>query len=337
MAGSPGGLNATVQGVHQNVPLSDLTLMWRPTGGVADQLFPIKQVMKESDNYYVWNKGQRFRVLRSDGYGSLKADRTEAKTRNYGFTESSYRTFKFAIAESVSDRERENADASLSLEQSKILGIQDELMLDYELRVAGIATNAANYASSHKVTNSGTSQWNNASFASLGTTGSGHSAIKAQIDAGKQAIVTDTGGLLPNTIVIPYQVAIVLNNDPGLADMEKFTLNRLLEGDLLDPANQQLKFMGMRVLMPTITYQSTVEGEADSIGYVWGKNVVMAYVNPAPALNSLTFGLTFRKDAFGIRSWREESTEETVYEVSVNQTEKLVAADCAYLISAAIA
>jgi hypothetical protein len=95
--------------------------------------------------------------------------------------------------------------------------------------------------------------------------------------------------------------------------------------------------MGMRVLMPTITYQSTVEGEADSIGYVWGKNVVMAYVNPAPALNSLTFGLTFRKDAFGIRSWREESTEETVYEVSVNQTEKLVAADCAYLIAAAIA
>jgi len=40
---------------------------------------------------------------------------------------------------------------------------------------------------------------------------------------------------------------------------------------------------------------------------------------------------------FGVRSWREERTMETFYEVSVNQTEKLVSADCAYLISAAIA
>lgn len=331
--------NATVQSVHQSVPLNDLSLLWRPSNGimVADQVMPIKQVAKENDNYYVWNKGQRFRVLRNDGYGSLRADKTPAKVRNYGFTEASYRAFEFAIAESVTDRERSNADSALSLEQSKIFGIQDELMLDYEVRIANLVTNTANYNSTNFTTLAGVNQWNNASFQSLGTTGSGHSAIKTNIDAGKQSIVSATGGLFPNTIVIPYQVAVVINNDPGLADTEKYTLNRLMQGDILDPQDPTNRFFGMKCLVPTVSFQATTEGEPDALGYVWGKSVWMGYVNPNPSLNSLTFGLTFRKDGFAIRSWREEKTKETFYEVALLQTEQIVAKDAGYLIKNAIA
>lgn len=308
--------------------------MWRPSGHIAEQVFNVKQVSNESDTYYVWNKGQRFRVLRSDGKGSLRADGTRAKVSNVGFTEASYKAQEYAKATYITDREKANADAALGLEQSRILAIQDELMLDMELRVAGIVTTTGNYTHGNIVTNSGTSQWNNASFASLNSNGTGHSAIYGQFLAAQQQIIKNTGGKRANKVVIPFEVAYVMANDPGLADMEKYTLNRLLQGmQITDGA----KFMGMDVLMPTIQYQSTVEGEADNIGSVWGKNVILFYQDPNPGLNSLTFGLTFRKDAFGIRSWRDEGERKTFYECSLTQSENLVAQDCAYMIAAAIA
>ena len=334
MAGNPQGLNATVNTVHSATPLSDLTLAYRPSGGIADRIWPVKPVQHESDIYYKWNKGQRFRVVRADGQGTLIADKSPAKVRNFGFTTDSYKTQRYGAAESVSDRERANADAALSLEQSKLIGIQDEVMLDYEIRVATAVQAAANYAAANKDTLAGANQWNSASFTSLNTTGAGHSQIYTNLLTAKQSILT-SANRMPNTIVIPFQVAMVVVNDPGLADMEKFTLNRLLAGDVLQDGGM---FFGMRVLIPSITFQTTAEGEADSLGFVWGKNVILAYVDPAPGLNSLTFGLTFRVGGgFGIRSWREERTMETFYEASINQTEKLVSADCAYLISAAIA
>lgn len=328
--------NATVQTVHQSVPLSDLSLLWRASSGVmiADQIMPVKAVQNENDNYYVWDKNQRFRVLRTDGQGSQRADKTAAKVRDFGFVEASYRTIEYAIAESVSDREKGNADQALSLEQSKILGIQDELMLDYEIRVASIVTNTANYTLGNTVTNSGTSQWNNASFASLNTTGSGHSTIKGQINAARQAIIQNTGGYLPNVIIIPFYVAVVLNNDPGLLDLEKFTINSLINGDLVNP---QASLWGMRVVIPTVQYQQTTEGEPSNLSYIWGKNVWLGYVNPSPSLNSLTYGITFRKDSFQVRSWRWEPTRETFYEVLINQTEKLISQECGYLIKNAVA
>src|SRR5258706_9577570 len=108
MAGNPQGLNATVNTVHTPGPLSDLSLAWRPSGGIADRIFPVRQVAKESDLYYKWNKGQRFRVVRADGQGTLTADKTPAKVRNFGTSQDSYKTQRYALAESVSDRERKN-------------------------------------------------------------------------------------------------------------------------------------------------------------------------------------------------------------------------------------
>lgn len=330
--------NATTGTVHHPTPLTDLSLTWRPSTGVmiADQVFPVKPVKHESDTYYKWNKGQRFRVTRSDGQGSQRADRTAARLRNYGFTEDSYKLYEYALAESTTDREKANADDALSLEESRIHGIQDELMLDYEIRVANIIRTAANYAAANTTTLAGVNQWNNASFASLNSNGLGHSTIKANLDAGKKAVIAATGGILPNTIVLPYEVAIVMNNDPGLIDKEKYTLSTLLSTDMLDLENPP-KLWGMRVLIPTVQFQTTTEGEPDALGAVWGKDVWMGFVNPRIGLNSLTFGLTFRKGGFDVRSWREEKSKENMYECSLLQTEKLVAADCGYLIKNAIA
>src|SRR5258707_2555480 len=142
-------------------------------------------------------------------------------------------------------------------------------MLDYEIRVATAVQAAANYAAANKVTLAGANQWNSASFTSLNTTGAGHSALYTNLLTAKQAILT-SANRMPNTIVIPFQVAMVVVNDPGLADMEKFTLNRLLAGDVLADGGM---FFGMKGLIPRITFQANAAGAADNLGFLCGPNV----------------------------------------------------------------
>ena len=324
--------NFTVGGVHVNAPLTQLSLGYHPQGMVAEQVFPVISVAHESDLYYHWDKGESFRVGRSDGTASLRADRTAAKRLNFGATLDSYQAQEYALEDSISDREAANQDTPLQLAASKIRRLQDLVLLDYEIRVATIATTTTNYASTNFATLSGASQWNNSGFASLGTTGAGHSVIATNIFTGKNAVRAATGGLVPNTIVIPYAVAMVIANDPGLIDLIKYTRSDLLVEDLLPPV-----LWGMKVLIPRAEYTAGVEGEAVTLTDVWGKNVVLCYVNPNPGLDSLTFGSTFRSRPWQVKTYREEREDMTVYRPSIVQAEKLVTADCAYLINACIA
>jgi hypothetical protein len=125
---------------------------------------------------------------------------------------------------------------------------------------------------------------------------------------------------------------MVMANDLGLVDLVKYTKSDLLVESLLPPV-----LWGMRVLIPTAQYNSAVEGEAAALTDIWGKNVWMGYVDPNPGLDSLTYGLIFRARPWQVKQWRDESVDTTYYRPSIVQAEKLVAADCGYLIQNAIA
>ena len=326
----PQSPNFTVRSAHVNVPLTQFSVGYHPLGMIAEQVFPVVPVSNESDYYYFWDKGQAFRVERGDGKGSLRADGTRPKLLNFGATLKTYTAEEFSIETRITDRERANADNALALEQSKVRRVQDVLYIDYEIRVAGALTNAATYPAANVVTLSGTSQWNNASFASQ--TGNQHSVIKANIEAGKEAVRKATGGLLPNTIIIPRAVAAVMYNDVGLADIVKYTAPNLMVDDLLPQT-----LWGMRVLIPTVPFTTSAEGEAPVMSDVWGKNVILLYRDPSPGLDSLTLGLTLRQSPWQVKQYRDEQIDATFYRPSFVQAEQLVAPDCGYLIQNVIA
>ncbi len=320
--------NMTSRSVHQSIPLTNLSIGYHPTGMIAEKVFSVFKVKKENDNYYKWDKGQAFRVDRTDGYGTLRADRSRPKRRNYGATEAGYVAEEFALETGISDREYSNADSALQLELSKTRRVQDEILLDQEIRVAATCLNIANNAGS--ITLSGTSQWNNAGFVSQ--TSGQHSAIYGEFEAGKDTIRKNTGGLFPNTVVIPYSVAAIMKNDPGLEDLVKYTHPDLMEQGLLPRT-----LWGMRVLIPTVVYTTSVEGEPYVGNDVWGKNVWMGYINPEPGLDILTYGLILRAREWQVKSYRVEEEDSTIFRPSILQAEALIAADCGYLIQSAIA
>lgn len=319
-----------VRGVHIRQDLGNLSVGYHPTGFIAEQLFPIFPVAHESDEYWFWDKGQAFNILRSDGNGSLRADGTPSKEMAFGATKKSYIAEEYALSTKITDRERANADNSLRLEASRTRRVQDLVLLDYEKRVATIAFTAGNYASANKTTNSGATQWNDASFTSI-PTGS-QSAIVAQLLTGRDAVRKSTGGRYPNTIVIPPSVMAVMRNDKGLTELMKYTNSMLPDGR---PFGDSL--LGMKVLEPAALYQNVSEGEATSLSDVWGKSVLLAYVNPNPGIDDLTLGLTFRQRGWQVMSWREDRIKSTFYEPSFVQDEKAITFDCGYLIVNAIA
>lgn len=319
------------RGVHINTPLTNMTVGYHPTGMVAEQVFPVIPVEHESDFYYVFDKAQAFRLSRSDGKSTLRADGARSLLEEFGATPDKYVAEEYALKTKITDRQRANQDSVLQLETSKLRRVQDKILLDQELRVASLLTNASTWSGNGNVlTLSGTSQWNNASFQSQQGT---FSVIEQEFDNGREAIRKATGGKEANTVIIPAAVSRVMKRDIGVRAAIQYT-----HPDLLTNGSLPDTLWGLKVITPAALYDTSVEGEAYGGGVdIWGKNVILAYIDPAPGLDSMTLGLIFRQRAWQVKQWREEDVESTFYEASIVQAEKMVSVDCGYLIQNCIA
>src|SRR5579862_8851714 len=102
--------NQTVQSEHISAPLTDFSLGYHPTGFIADQVYPVVAVKHRNDLYYKWDKPSAFRLERSDGYGTMRADGGRAREENFGASTDGYKAIEFALETSITDEERSNAD-----------------------------------------------------------------------------------------------------------------------------------------------------------------------------------------------------------------------------------
>jgi hypothetical protein len=98
-----------------------------------------------------------------------------------------------------------------------------------------------------------------------------------------------------------------------------------------------------RIIVAAAGYNTTKEGQADSMSYIWGKDMLLAYVAPRIAPKMLTLGLTYRwnkrqKNVKRLRGVDEEDREGTYVRVGGdNYDQNVVAAECGYLIKNSVA
>lgn len=319
-----------VNEVHIDVALSNFALGYHPQGMIADQIFPVIPVKKESDKYYTWDKGEAFRVPDN----TKRADGSRSKTVSFTVTSTGYSSDEYALNVEITDRQRDNADSVINLEKAKVRRLKDLIMLDQEIRVSTVLTTLTNWASTNRLTLSGTQQWNNASYSSTDKT----YGIEAVVDAGKEAVRQQTGGYEPNMIIIPSAVAKVIKKDSAVRDLIKYTHQELLVDGDLPPV-----LWNMKVVIPKVSKNTNVEGNAtQTLTDVWGKHVLMLYVNQNPVIDDLSFGYIFRvtndnSTPWQIRRWREEAYKKDVYETGVNQVEKIVCNVAGYFLQNVIA
>jgi len=314
---------ATQTGGHVDAVLSNISLAFSQNGGfIADQVFPVTPVKKESDVYYIFGR-ERFRAV------DTKRQRgTVANDWSYGFTTDSYICTEDALQGAVDDRDYQNYDNPLDPEADLVEGLTEVVQLNLEKEAADAVRTTANYASSDHY-GTVTAKFD-----------TGASSITMQKDImGKARIVQNRIGKWPNTIVIPSMVAFYMSIDDEITDMVKYIVNNsALDSipSLVRGANDSWllpsKLWGMNVIVPSGLELTTRETHAAPVGSavttaladIWGDDIWVGFVEPSPGMRKMSWGYTFEARSFQTKKWRAEDRESNVMRVSRISVKKIV-------------
>jgi len=200
---------------------------------------------------------------------------------------------------------------------------QNIIALRKEKSQADLATTAANYPASNKVTLAGTDQWSD--YVAAGSDPSD------DIEVAKEAIRNKVGKR-PNTVVLGPLVWSKLKYHPKMIDRIKYTGRDSLSLEMV-AALWEVK----RVVVGDAVYLSAAGVQTD----VWGKFVVLAFTEVGSlADNGLpSYGYTYQLRGYPIveQPYYERNPKSWIYPVT-DALQPVIASNIAgYLISAVVA
>jgi hypothetical protein len=280
--------------VHIDQVLTTISLGWTNNGLVGEALFPTVGVRKQSDKYYVF--GREAWLPETSDY---RAPGTEAnEIPGLQLSTSPYYAQEHALQIPVTDEERENSDAPLAPDRDGAELVTSKILLGRELAMKTMVTTTSNYASGLSTTLSGGAQWDQyATSNPIGDFRTGQRAINAKVF------------MDPNVAIIPYQVMSQLEDHPDIIERIKYSERAVLTPEIVAAV------LGMQnVIVPGVgigTGAPGAPGNAITAGYLWGKDVVMAWVPPRAGLRIPAFGYEFAWN-FGaglsqiVDRWRED-------------------------------
>jgi len=119
--------SATGRDLHVDSLLSQIAINYRPEGMIADQIFPVVPVFKETDSYPVFNRGEVFAVEKTN-----RSRGTEANRVTRSVSSSQYAAKNYALAYDTPIEDRANMDVAFQfeLEAGQVRYLQTKLMLD---------------------------------------------------------------------------------------------------------------------------------------------------------------------------------------------------------------
>lgn len=312
----------TISTVHVAAVLTNVSQSYRNSGYIADRLFPVVPVAKETGVFFVYGKDAFKRIKTERALGAVSEE------YDFGLTTDTYTCDEYSLLSFLDNRILKNQDSPLDLQVDTTEQLVDGIMLDWEKRVATLVGTAANFASDHTVdlsTVGVTRQWNAAS-----------ETMQKDVQDGIR-VVRRSIGKWPNTIVISPDVAEVMSRDSDILDQVKYTHAELLVNDAAGGYLLPPRLWGLEVLVPTVVENTANLGQAESMSDVWSDQVLICYVEPRPGIKKCSMGYTFRSQNFITRVIEAELRKSRAVEVSVVQDEKVVSYDAGYLIDDVLA
>lgn len=310
--------------VHIDQVLTNISIGWPNNGLVGEKLLPSVPVRKQSDKYYIF--GREGWLPEDDA----RAPGTVAnEIAGLAVSTDTYYAREHSLQIPVTDEERENVDSPLAPDRDATELVTSKIMLGREVAIKTLVTTTGNYASGHSTTLSLGAQWNSANYAT--------SDPISDLRTGK-SVVHSKIFMEPNTLVVPYQVMTALEDHPDFLERIKYSERAIFSPELL------ASVLGFStVIVPGVGYNSANPGATPTLGYLWGKDVVMAWVPPRPGLKIPAFGYEFTWGTQYVDRWREEPRKSDLIRASRRYDLKLTALDvnnlsiAGYLIKAAIA
>ena len=317
--------------VHVDAILTNISVayMQRAENFIADKVFPVVPVDKQSDKYFVYEKND---WLRDEA--QVRTDGTESVGSGYNIATATYYADVYAIHKDIGDQTRANADAPINVDREAAEFVTHRLLTRREIQFNNDfmttnkwATDVTGVAASP--TTGQTIQWSDYT----------NSDPINDIEAGKAGILSVTG-LEANTLVLGYDVFRQLKNHPDLVDRIKYTSSQTITEDML-----ARMFDIERVLVSKSIKATNREGATGAYSFTTGKTALLAHVAPNPGVLTPSAGYTFSWTGvsqgmgltIGTSSFRLESLRATRVEAELAFDNKVVASDLGYFWNSIVA
>ena len=244
---------------------------------IADKVFPVVPVAKQSDRYFMYKKEDWFRddaKLRAMGAESAGGDYDIDNTPTYFCN-------KYAFHKDVFEEDRVNADSPLTPDQDAMEFVVDKILLNRE----------NNWAKTYF--QSGV--WEQ-DLTGSDTAGSGkiiywddydHSDPISDI-ANMSTAMAEITGKRPNTLTLGRRVYDALRQHPDILDRIKFTQKGVVTAELLASL-----FDVERILVANSIQNVAKKGQEANMEFTMGNNALLTYAPPAAGLKKASAGYIF--------------------------------------------
>lgn len=319
--------------VHVDRPLTQIAVAFaqNPDMFVADRVFPVVPVAKQSDVYFEIPVGAWFRdEMKKRAPGTRSAERT------HDVTQASYSCNVWALHEAIADQVRANYDSPLNADREITEG----------LSLAGMIRKELEFVTSFFTTSIWTGDYTGVDSASPGASQFGRwdradSTPIEDIRAGKRRVQARTG-YRPNKLTLSRPVFDALLDHPDI-------VGRLDRGQTQGPAMVKRDALAAlfeldEVLVMDAVYNSAQEGAADSINFIGGNHALLSYSPASAGLYVPSAGYTFSwtgllgSGALGMRMrrMRDDFIQSDILEIEMAFAQKRVSADLGQFFASAV-
>lgn len=305
--------------VHVDAVLTNLAIVYSNLAFVASRQLPIIPVVKESDFYY------KFKQEELRDIDSKRAVGAEAMEVDWDVSSETYTAYEYALRKLVPDRIVRNADKPIRPMQTTTNKLMKWLNIGYEKRVQALCQSRTH------ITRGGTPavKWDAAASV----------VIEDNVDTAKESI-RQNAGEEANMILMSVPVKNAVKTDGTVRDLIRYTMPAAK--DLLTNGELPPVLWNLQTVIGGSIENTANEGQADSIGDIWNDSVLVSYVDPSPSLETMTLGYTMRVNRGGglsvlVKRWRVDEKDGEMIQASMLQAEKIVADECGYLITDALA
>lgn len=309
-------------GSHIDTPLTNMAIKafyGGMEGMIADKIFPVVPVGKQSDGYYVLDPNEYLRVA-----DTRRSPKTAAKMGEWKVSTDTYFANNYAFGTDHAKETLANADMALQVRSNSTNYVLDMLARDRELRVANQVTSISNVGSGVALT--GANKWSDyVGSDPISDILSGH------------AFIRNNTGLRANTLAMDYDTHQILKFHPLLRDYLKY----VEKGPIPDTMLQTLFGVGNLHVADAI-YNGAKEGATASLTNVWGNFALLCHVDPNPTgLQVATFGIAMEWKPEGFPApmaverydHHDKSKKAEVIEAQYFCDEKIVARNLSYLLN----
>ena len=291
--------------IHVDELLSQISVRYMNADYIGQSVFPMLPVMKTSDLYRIYTRN--FRIPETK-----RANRGVALEHNFNVTTSSYLLEKHSLKDYVSDDDADNYDIS-DLRADTTEELSDTLLRSVEKKVADLFTTTS---WSLNVSIAAANAWNQ------NTTVSNPIPV---VDTGATTIIANSG-FQPNFGLMNREAFIAVKNHTSVLDRIKYTSANVSKEMI------QGLFDLPELLIGLASFDSSAEGQADSISAIWGDVAFLGYKPARPSPRAPSSGYMFRKTRGMVKRWRVEERESEAIEVTMHYQPKVVASLSGYLI-----